>query len=88
MYLTIAESTWAKLSDADKQAVEKAAAAAQQFERGLLLGSLADDQAYLESKGMTFVEVDGAAFQAAAKDAVLKNVKPEIKPIVESLFAN
>jgi tripartite ATP-independent transporter DctP family solute receptor len=88
IYLTIAESTWAKLSDADKQAVEKAAAAAQQFERGLLLGSLADDQAYLESKGMTFVEVDGAAFQAAAKDAVLKNVKPEIKPIVESLFAN
>lgn len=88
IYLTIAEATWAKLSDADKQAVEKAAAAAQEYERGLLLSSLAEDQAYLESKGMTFVEVDGAAFQAAAKDAVLKNVKPEIKSIVESLFSN
>lgn len=88
IYLTIAESTWAKLSDADKASVEKAAATAQEFERGLLLGSLAEDQAYLESKGMTFVDVDGAAFQAAAKDAVLKNVKPEIKAIVEDLFAN
>lgn len=87
IYLTIAEATWAKLSDADKQAVQTAAATAQEFERGMLLGSLADDQAYLESKGMTFVEVDGAAFQAAAKEAVLKNVKPEIVSIVEGLFA-
>lgn len=88
IYLTIAESTWAKLSDADKQAVETAAAAAQTMERQLLLDSLAEDQAYLESKGMTFVDVDGAAFQAAAKEAVLNNVKPEIAPIVENLFAN
>lgn len=87
IYLTIAEPTWAKLSDEDKMAVEKAAAVAQEYERGLLLDSLAEDQAYLESKGMTFVEVDGAAFQAAAKDAVLKNVKPEIKSIVEGLFS-
>jgi hypothetical protein len=36
---------------------------------------------------MTFVEVDAAAFQAAAKDAVLANVNDEIKPIVETLFA-
>ena len=88
IYLTIAESTWSKLSEADQSAVMEAAAMAQEFERGLLLSSLAEDQAHLESKGMTFVEVDGAAFQAAAKEAVLKNVKPEIKPIVESLFAN
>lgn len=88
IYLTIAESTWAKLSDEDKAAVEQAAATAQEYERGLLLSSLAEDQVYLESKGMTFVEVDGPAFQAAAKDAVLKNVKPEIKSIVEDLFAN
>ncbi|MEP0520150.1 MAG: TRAP transporter substrate-binding protein [Hyphomicrobiales bacterium] len=87
IYLTIAESTWAKLSDADKAAVEKAAATAQEYERGLLNESLAADQAYLESKGMEFVEVDGAAFQAAAKDAVLANVKPEIKDIVEGLFS-
>lgn len=88
IYMTIAESTWSKMSDEDQAAVESAAAVAQEYERGLLLESLAEDQAYLESKGMEFVEVDGAAFQAAAKDAVLANVAPEIKPIVEKMFAN
>lgn len=88
IYMTIAESTWSKMSDEDQAAVESAAAVAQEYERSLLLESLAEDQAYLESKGMEFVEVDGAAFQAAAKDAVLANVAPEIKPIVEKMFAN
>ena len=88
IYMTIAEATWSKLSDEDKAAVESAAAVAQEYERGLFLESLAEDQAYLESNGMTFVDVDGAAFQAAAKDAVLANVAPEIKPIVEKMFAN
>ena len=87
IYLTIAESTWAKLSEEDQSAVMQAAATAQEYERGLLLESLAEDRGYLESKGMTFVEVDGAAFQAAAKDAVLANVSEEIRPVVESLFS-
>ncbi|MFZ7092399.1 TRAP transporter substrate-binding protein [Primorskyibacter sp. 2E233] len=87
IYLTIAESTWNKLSDDDKAAVMEAAARAQAYERELFNASIADDRAYLESKGMTFVEVDGAAFQAKAKDAVLANVSDEIKPIVESLFS-
>lgn len=88
IYLTIAEATWAKLSAEDQAAVMEAGARAQTYERGLLLDSLAQDRAYLEGKGMTFVEVDGAAFQAAARDAVLANVSNEIKPIVKSLFAN
>lgn len=88
IYLTIAESTWAGLSEDDQQAVMEAAAIAQEYERGLLLGSLAEDQAYLEEQGMTFIEVDGAAFQAAARDAVLANVSDEIRPIVEDLFSN
>jgi len=87
IYLTIAESTWAKLSADDQAAVMEAARRAQAFERELFNKSLADDRAFLESKGVTFVEVDGAAFQAKAKDAVLANVNDEIKPIVESLFA-
>ena len=88
IYLTIAESTWAKLSEADQASVMAAAEAAKTYERGLLMDSLSADQAYLEEKGMTFVDVDGAAFQAAARDAVLANVSDEIKPIVEGLFAN
>ena len=87
IYLTMAESTWNKLSAEDQAAVMEAAARAQAFERGLFEASLAEDRTYLEGKGMTFVDVDAAAFQAAAKDAVLANVNDEIKPIVEGLFA-
>lgn len=87
IYLTIAESTWNKLPDEDKNAVMQAAALAQAYERGLFEASIDADRAYLEANGMTFVEVDGAAFQAAAKDAVLKNVNDEIKPTVEALFS-
>lgn len=87
IYLTIAESTWNKLSAADQEAVLHAAELAQAYERGLFEASIDADRAYLEANGMTFVEVDGAAFQAKAKDAVLMNVNDEIKPIVENLFS-
>ncbi|MDU9002895.1 TRAP transporter substrate-binding protein [Sedimentitalea todarodis] len=87
IYLTIAESTWAKLSDDDKAAVLEAAARAQAYEREVFEKSLADDRAFLEEKGMTFVDVDAAAFQSAAKEAVLANVNDEIKPVVEDLFS-
>ncbi|MGG7564579.1 TRAP transporter substrate-binding protein [Rhodovulum sp. DZ06] len=87
IYLTISELAWNKLSDEDKAHVMDAAAAAQAYERELFLASLAEDRAYLEGKGMTFTEVDGAAYAAKAKDAVLANVNDEIKPIVEGLFA-
>ncbi|MXN66335.1 DctP family TRAP transporter solute-binding subunit [Stappia sp. GBMRC 2046] len=88
IYLTIAESTWNKLSEDDQAAVMEAAATAQAYERELFNASLEDDRKYLEEHGMTFVEVDGPAFQAKAKDAVLANVNDEIKPIVEELFSN
>ena len=87
IYLTIAESTWQKLSAEDQAAVMEAASRAQAYERELFEASLADDRAYLEANGMTFVEVDGPAFAAAAKDAVLSNVSDEIRPTVEGLFA-
>lgn len=87
IYLTISELAWAKLSEEDKAHVMEAAATAQAYERELFLKSLSDDRAWLEEHGMEFVEVDGAAFQAKAKDAVLANVNAEIKPIVEKLFA-
>ena len=88
IYLVISELTWNKLSDEDKNAVMEAGKRAQAYEREMFL---ADEQKLvteLEGKGMTFVDVDGAAFATKAKDAVLANVKPEIKATVESLFAN
>jgi len=86
IYLVISELTWAKLSPADQDAVMEAAKRAQAYERQLFT---ADEQKLvgeLKAKGMTFVDVDGKAFAAKAKDAVLANVKPEIRPIVEDLF--
>jgi TRAP-type C4-dicarboxylate transport system substrate-binding protein len=82
----MAESKWNQLSEEDQGHVMEAAARAQEYERELFEQSVADDRAYLEEQGMTFVEVDGAAFQAAAKDAVLMNVSDEVRPIVEGLF--
>lgn len=86
IYLVISELTWSKLSDADKAAVTEAAKRAQAYERELFLedeGKLVQE---LQDKGMTFVDVDGAAFAAKAKDAVLANVSEEIRPTVEQLF--
>ncbi len=87
IYLVISEITWGKLSDSDKEAVMQAAATAQAYERELFLADETKLVDELKGKGMEFVEVDGAAFAAKAKDAVLANVKDEIRPIVEDLFA-
>ncbi|MBL1240883.1 MAG: TRAP transporter substrate-binding protein [OCS116 cluster bacterium] len=87
IYLTISEMKWMTLSDEDKAAVMEAGKRAQAYERELFLVDEKSLVAELKGKGMTFVEVDGAAFAAKAKEAVLANVKPEIKAIVEGLFA-
>lgn len=87
IYLTIAEQTWSQLSEEDQQAVQEAADIAQDYERELFEESLAADRAHLEEQGMTFVEVDNAAFAEAAREAVLSSVSEEIRPTVEELFA-
>lgn len=87
IYLTIGEKSFAKLSPADQEAVQEAADRAQAYERELFL---ADEQKLVEelkAKGMTFVQVDKAAFAAQAKDAVLAGVSDEIRPVVEKIFA-
>jgi TRAP-type transport system periplasmic protein len=88
IYLTISELTWNKLSDEDKEAVMEAAARAQEFERALFLEDEERLANELQERGMTFVEVDQAAFADKAKDAVLANVNDEIRPVVEELFGN
>ncbi|MEQ5777424.1 TRAP transporter substrate-binding protein [Thalassospira sp. NFXS8] len=87
IYLTISEITWQKLSDEDKKAVMEAANRAQKFERGLFLDDEKRLTKELQDKGMTFVDVDQAAFAKQAEAAVLKNVSDDIRPIVEDLFA-
>lgn len=86
IYLVISELTWSKLSAADQGNVMEAAKRAQAYERELFLVDEKKLTGELEAKGMTFVDVDSKAFASNAKEAVLANVKPEIRSIVEDLF--
>ncbi|EPX83778.1 tripartite ATP-independent periplasmic transporter solute receptor, DctP family [Rubellimicrobium thermophilum DSM 16684] len=88
IYLTISDLTWSRLSEADREAVLEAARRAQAYERELFLADEERLAALLQERGMTFVDVDKAAFAARARDAVLANVNDEIRPIVEQLFAD
>ena len=86
IYLTISERSWDKLSEADQAALMEAGKRTQAYERELFL---ADEEALvadLEGRGVTFVEVDKAAFAAGAKDAVLGAVAEEIRPLAEQIF--
>lgn len=86
IYLTISEQVWAQLSEEDQGHVMEAARRAQEFERAQFLEDEEAIRADLEGKGMTFVEVDQAAFAEAARDAVINSVDESIRPIVEELF--
>ena len=87
IYLTISEGAWAKLSEADQGNVMEAAKRAQAYERELFAAQETSLVTELEAAGMTFVDVDNAAFAAAAKDAVLNSVSADIRRDVEALFA-
>ena len=88
IYLTISEMAWNQMSEEDQQAVMEAASRAQEWEREQFLADEAELQTQLEELGVEFVEVDNAAFAAAAKEAVLNSVAEEIRPQVEQLFAD
>jgi TRAP-type transport system periplasmic protein len=86
IYLTLSEITWDSLSAEDQEAVTEAARRTQEYERELFLADEEELRADLEERGMTFVEVDQAAFAEQARDAVLANVPEEIAEIVSGLF--
>ncbi|WP_335949355.1 TRAP transporter substrate-binding protein [Salipiger bermudensis] len=86
IYLTLSDMAWQQMSEEDQAAVMEAAARAQEWEREQFLADEQELQAELEELGMEFVEVDSAAFAAAAKEAVLNSVSEEIRPDVEQLF--
>ena len=87
IYLTLSDMAWQQMSEDDQAAVMEAAARAQDWEREQFLEEEQALQAELEELGMEFVEVDSAAFAAAAKEAVLNSVSEEIRPDVEQLFS-
>ncbi|MDP2081289.1 MAG: TRAP transporter substrate-binding protein [Pseudotabrizicola sp.] len=88
IYLTISERSWNKLSEADQAALMEAGKRTQAYERELFLADEDALVADLEGRGVTFVEVDKAAFAAKARDAVLGAVAEEIRPLAEAIFNN
>lgn len=87
IYLTISEKTFEGLSEEDQAAILEAGKKTQEYERELFLKDEEKLRKELEDAGMTFVEVDQAAFKEKAKPAVLKSVPEAIRPTVEKLFA-
>ncbi|MBN8189134.1 MAG: TRAP transporter substrate-binding protein [Rhodobacteraceae bacterium] len=87
IYLTLSDMAWQQMSEEDQAAVMEAASRTQAWEREQFLADEEQLQTQLEELGMEFVEVDSAAFAAAAKEAVLSSVAEEIRPDVEQLFA-
>lgn len=87
IYLAVAEQVWQRLSPEDQENMLAAARFAQEFERQQFLADEEAIRADLEKKGMTFVQVDQAAFAEASRGAVISSVDAEIRPIVEDLFA-
>lgn len=87
IYLTIAEQVWQKLSDADRAHLMEAAKITQAFEREQFLLDEDAIRADLQKKGMTFVDVDQAAFAEKSRDAVINSVDPAIKDTVVAIFA-
>lgn len=88
IYLTVAEQVWQQIPEEDQAHLLEAAAVAQDFEREQFLKDEDLIRADLEAKGMTFVEVDQAAFAAASQEAVINGVDESIRPIVQEMFAN
>lgn len=87
IYLTISEKTFQSLSKEDQAAILEAGKKTQEYERQLFLKDEEKLRKELEEAGMTFVEVDQAAFKEKARPAVLKSVPEAIRPTVEKLFA-
>nr|WP_111300198.1 TRAP transporter substrate-binding protein [Paracoccus saliphilus] len=87
IYLAISERSWDRLSEADQAAVMEAAERTQAYERELFL---ADEEALvadLQGQGVTFHDVDQAAFAEGAREAVIGAVAEEIRPLAEEIFA-
>lgn len=88
IYLAIGEKSFNKLNAEQKQAVQEAAKRAQAHEREIMLGDEKKLEDELKAKGMIFVETDQSGFAKKAKEAVLSSAKPELKSIIEKLYAN
>ncbi|HEX6980669.1 MAG TPA: TRAP transporter substrate-binding protein [Alphaproteobacteria bacterium] len=87
IYLVIGERRFQSLTKDQQAAVLEAGKRAQAYERKLFLEAEQKLEDELKARGMTFVDVDMAAFAAKARPAALAAVKPEVKPMLEEILA-
>lgn len=87
IYIAVSERRFQSLSAEDRKAMLEAAKRAQAHERQLFIEDEKSLEAELKGKGMTFVDSDQKAFAAKARDAVLANIKPETKALLEQMMA-
>jgi len=87
IYLAIGERKFQALPKEQQASVVEAGKRTQAYERDLFLKAEQKLEDELKAKGMTFVEVDIAAFAAKARPAAVAGVKPEVKPLLEQVLA-
>jgi TRAP-type transport system periplasmic protein len=87
IYVVIGEPQFQALTPEQQQAVLEAGKRMQAYERGLFLADEEQLAAELQQKGMTFVDVDKAAFAAKAGEAVKAALNPAILPLYEEIVA-
>lgn len=87
IYLAMSEQRFQSLTPEQQEAILEAARRAQAYERALFLEDERQLEADLKERGMTFVEIDTAAFAEKARDAVLANVSDAVKPLLEQVYA-
>jgi len=87
IYLVIGEDRFQSMPKDIQAAVLEAGKVAQAYERQLFRAEQDQLVQDLKDKGMTFVEVDKAAFMKVAEPAVLKFLSPELQEMYKKIVA-
>ncbi|MEX0882858.1 MAG: TRAP transporter substrate-binding protein [Cyclobacteriaceae bacterium] len=76
-YVVMSNKKYEKLPDDLQQVIRESADIMQEYEHELFLEQEEKDRQFLLDKGMEFIEVDKAAFQKVAKEAVMQAFNEE-----------
>lgn len=85
IYVVIGNKQFEALPEDLQQVVLKAARTMQQYEHQLFLEEEKQDYAYLKEKGMKFIEVDKAAFEQKAREALRLTLSARQKALLTKI---
>ncbi|MFA9466740.1 MAG: DctP family TRAP transporter solute-binding subunit [Velocimicrobium sp.] len=87
VYITISEQKWQQLPEDLQTVVADAATEMQSYEHELFLKNEEADKAFLEEKGMKFIEVDQNLFKDKAVEGVLSVLTDKQKDLYDKIVA-